>query len=320
MKGVTVERIPIKSRASWLDDRRLDVTASEVAALYKEHKYLSALQLAYNKLYGEPAVQKRDTAKRRGVILEPACAAAIEHDHGLPTRKVMHYLRGRSASVPTLRIGATLDYDLEADGSRLLDALDTAKVPHAWDHLDGLPVSISVECKSLDRDIFEQEWSAGPPKQHIYQALVQAALGGYDGALIAALIVNYAHDLRIYTVARNPALEAKIAAAVAAFWTDMDANVLPEAEPRDNHIMAKFTRPVPNSVIDLRGDPAWPILLEERETWKAKEAAAKYEADAIEVRLKEVMGDHTIARVEGWRVSWAADKNGRRSLRIDRAG
>lgn len=314
-----VTALPILSRAAWIEDRRQDITASEVAALFGRSKYCSALQVAHAKLYGEPD-QKRDGVLRRGHILEPACAAAVEHDHGLQLVKVRHYLRGRDPANACVKVGATLDYEHDGDGRDLLRALDKARVPHTWGELDGLPVRINFEHKAVDRDIFEDEWSDGPPAQFIYQALMQSMLGGYDGAIIAALVVNYAHDLHLYTVPRDEALEAKMLAAVAAFWDDLDQGVLPAAEARDNSTIAKATRPRTGdtSVVDLRGDPTWEILLEDRERLKAKAKAVDYELDAVEVRLKEAMGDCVIALIDGWSVSWKPNTKGVRSLKIDR--
>ena len=53
MSRLVVTHLPASPRAPWLEARRADVTASEVAALYGRHKYLTRLQLAYNKIYGE---------------------------------------------------------------------------------------------------------------------------------------------------------------------------------------------------------------------------------------------------------------------------
>lgn len=127
---------------------------------------------------------------------------------------------GHDTDDQRVRVGATLDYDFEMDGARLLDALHRGGIANQWDDLDGLPVRMAVECKSIDRDIFETEWADGPPAQHIYQAMTQAMLGGYDGALIAGLVVNYNHDLHMYAVPRDEKLERKILADIGDFWGD----------------------------------------------------------------------------------------------------
>ncbi len=96
--NLVVTTLPIRDRASWLEDRRLEVTASEIGALRGKHKQTTPLQLAYNKLYGEPDQKRDGGVLRRGHILEPACAAAVEHDHGIALAKIRHYLRGRDAN------------------------------------------------------------------------------------------------------------------------------------------------------------------------------------------------------------------------------
>lgn len=313
-----VQSFPIVTREAWLDLRRPDVTASEIGALYGQHKHLTRLQLAYNKLYGEPDKTRDRGVLRRGHILEPACAAAIEHDHKIRVHKTRYYLRGWDPENPFIRTGASLDYEHEGDGTEFLQALDKAKIPHDLGGMHGLPIRVAVECKSVDRDVFESEWSDGPPAQHIYQALWQASLGGHDCAIIAGLVCNYDHDLHLYVVPRNPELEAKILADITEFIHSLEDGQMPEAEARDNATIAKMTKPVDGAVVDLRGDPAWEFLLEERERCKAKMRAVEYEIDALEVRLKEAMGDHTVALVDGWTVTWKPNSRGVRSLKIDR--
>lgn len=313
-----VQSIPVTARAPWLEARRTRINASEVGTLYGKGKQTTRLQLAYAKLYGEPDKRRDAGVLRRGILLEPACAMAVEHDHGIALSKVRHYLAGHDTDDQRVRVGATLDYDFEMDGARLLDALHRGRIANQWDDLDGLPVRMAVECKSIDRDIFETEWADGPPAQHIYQAMTQAMLGGYDGALIAGLVVNYNHDLYLYAVPRDEKLERKILADIGDFWGDLDAGVMPAAEPRDNSTIARHTKPKPGSLLDLRGDPSWELLMEDREGLKARVKGLEYEIDAIEVRIKEAMGDHTIALVDGWKVTWNANTKGVRSLRVER--
>jgi putative phage-type endonuclease len=61
-------------RAEWLDVRRPFIGASDVAALFGEHPFISAAELALEKLFGGSWVEE-STAMRRGRHLEEAVAS-----------------------------------------------------------------------------------------------------------------------------------------------------------------------------------------------------------------------------------------------------
>jgi putative phage-type endonuclease len=69
------------TREEWLEVRRPFVGASDVAALFGEHPFVSAAELAVGKLGGHPD-QEENPAMRRGRFLEEAVASwwAAEHD------------------------------------------------------------------------------------------------------------------------------------------------------------------------------------------------------------------------------------------------
>lgn len=68
---MTILRIPIASEAQWLDLRRQNVGASEIAALLGSHPYLSAYGLAGDKSGRIPKQYHDSAAMERGRELEP---------------------------------------------------------------------------------------------------------------------------------------------------------------------------------------------------------------------------------------------------------
>lgn len=319
-----------------------DVTASDVGALFGSHKYRTLRQLATAKAAtGVPDDSKLSSVLRRGRIMEPAIAAALEHDLGLAVQPVSHYLRLRDDAEPLLRIGATKDYQVFETAERLAEILGDA-MPRAWaEHFGGLPLSLAVELKSVDYGVFESEWSSGPPLYHYAQAATQAFLGGDDGALIAVLTGKFL-DLHVYPVVRSERFEGELCRRVVDFWRRFEAgdeqpvqagdpakSVFPESRPGAVVDLAALTEDpeldaavsgaeeAALSVVDAakslrRPLASWADRLAMRAALKDAEKTSKAASAVLDEGLKMAIGEAERARVPGWKVAWKSGKNGRR--------
>lgn len=106
--------IPITSRAEWLELRRQDVTASDIAAVCGVHPERSALQVYLEKVHAPLGADNDNKLMRRGRWLEPAVIAAVRDQHpDLDARAEGFYLRS-----PSLRIGATPDASVQSGKGR----------------------------------------------------------------------------------------------------------------------------------------------------------------------------------------------------------
>lgn len=320
MLGWTVNRLPKGSRMDWLALRREDLTASEAGALFGTHKYTTARKLMYDKAYGETE-DRSDSEKRRGQIMEPAVAEAITIDTSLRPRRCDHYLRARAGD-PLVRMGATLDYDVRTDAAVLLADPKTRAGALAAGWTEG-ELYLTVECKSVDMGVFEREWANGPPPYHLIQVAQQSLLAGADGGIIACLVENRAKDLFLYPVPRHPAFEAKLVAEAREFWRMFESGEEPPVVALDNQFMATYFPADPAAgeaaqVVNLSEGAEWFELVEEREGLKMGIDRAKHRIDELEARLKDRMREATRAILPGWSITWNADKNGKRSLRIER--
>lgn len=323
LTGWTVERLPKGSRQDWLALRRDDITASDAGALFGVHKYTTPRRLQHEKAYGE-IEQRQNADQRRGKIMEPAVAEAIAIDTPLCPRRCDYYLRAR-ADDRLVRLGATMDYDLRADAEALLSCPMTraGAIAAGWGEHTG-ELYLSVECKSVDMGVFEREWASGPPAYHLVQVAQQAMLAGADGGLIACLIENRAKDLFLYPVPRRPAFEARLVAEAREFWRMYEAGEEPPVVALDNGFMASYF-PAPElapgeegQVVNLTAEPGWRELAEEHERLKLQKKAIDKQVDGIEARFKDAMRTGVRAILPGWSVTWTADKNGKRTFRIER--
>lgn len=270
---MTIERIPIESRGQWLDLRRRDVTASEVAALFDAHPYKTRLQMYLDKTRQDG--QRGDNpAMRRGRIMESAVAAAVgEAEPTWTLIKATDYFRDSG-----LRLGATPDYFATHQK----------------------PIGV-LECKTMAPEEFER-WGDAPPFAYTLQTLAQMMTTGAQWGCIAVLVMNRALDLHMFPVPRHAAAEAKIADAVRAFWASVERGEQPPPTmPADRATLAQMFKKDNGLEIDLTSDNELPGLLAERATLKA---ATKRLAE-IDDAIKAKVGEAKTALASGWRITFS---------------
>lgn len=286
MSAMTVERIPIVDRDSWLAMRRQDVTASTVAALFGElHPYQTIASLHAEKSGLDlPGPDPESSVIRRGNALETVVAAEVGKQR--PEWRIVknnEYLRD-----PHARLGATPDFWIEGDprGRGIL------------------------ECKTVGHSQFKKKWLVGetptPPLWIILQTLTGAMLGDAAFAAIGVLIVgDYVFDAHVIEISRHAATEHKIRIATKYFWEALEAGQMPELDyERDaDFVRLMYPHTAEGKVADLRGDNRIIELLENRELQASIEKEAKTRRAEAETELRSKIGNAEIAMVDGWRVS-----------------
>ena len=135
---MTVERIPIADRPSWLAMRSRDLTASDIGAVAGLDKHKSAFRVYAEKSGLIPGAADNNIM-RRGRWLEAAVVEALKDER--PTWKLQRagvYLRD-----PELRLGATPD----------AVAIDPER-----------PGIGMVQIKVVSKPAYESGWGDGPPR------------------------------------------------------------------------------------------------------------------------------------------------------------
>lgn len=344
---LTISPISIASRELWLQMRQEDFTASDAGALFGVHKYRTLRQIAVEKT-GGVRQERKSPVFRRGHILEPAIAAALAYDHGLHCEASKLYLRARDPQNRHVRIGATKDYHLTVLADDLERVLGES-FPKSWSRWVGdLPMALSVEMKSVDYQVFADEWVDGPPHYHIAQAATQAMVAGDDGALIVALVIGRSLDLHIYPVERVPSFEAAVVSRVAEFWRRLEDNepqavdardaasaVWPVADPGVTaaldgvavgdadldaaRLVAAQDVAAAHALLAGEAIDTWQRRLELREAAKVLSKSAAGLAEATEEALRRAIGEAESAKLAGWRVTWKNTAKGSRQLLVKRA-
>jgi predicted phage-related endonuclease len=290
------ETRPITNRAEWLAWRQADVTASDVAAVLGLHPDRTIAKVWANKvgLIGEDPPSEFCEYR---LSLE---AAALDW-LGLkrPDWRISrpnNYLRD-----PDLRLGATPD------------ALASNE------HGLGL-----IEVKSVVRYVFERDWKqfgvgddgvidAEAPIYHQLQALAGAMLARTSWLAVVALILDNAGtgSLAIAPVQRNAEAEDRIRDGVARFWAMTDAGKQPPFDyGLDAEVIAALfpKARIAEPPLDLSADNRLPELLTERQALKAELRTREHRCEGIDAEIKAKLGDHELATLPGWRISWKTQK------------
>jgi len=337
-----VQKIASDDRAAWLEERGKDFTASHAGALFGVHTYQTLRSIALEKVTGAKVDKGSPALYRRGHVMEPAVAKAMEIDHGLKVEWASDYLRGRIEGRPNMRVGATKDYHLRCTPEELARACD---LPEQW---KGLPsLSLAVECKSVDYKVFQDRWSKGPPLEHVAQVGMQAWLAGDDGGLVAALVMSFGLELVVYAVPRSEVFEVELARRVEEFWSRVEAGdpqphdvrdgakaLFPDADPaqtadlsgdvRASDDLAAAAQRLREAAADLAGWlpeealTSWAGRLGLREAGGAVAKAAAAVSEVVEEDLRLAVGEAEAAAVPGWKVTWKNRKDGPRVLLVRR--
>jgi predicted phage-related endonuclease len=278
-----IERREITSRDQWLEWRRQDVTASVVGALFNAHPYVTALRVFVEKR-GVEFENSDNKAMRRGRWLEPAVGKAVEELR--PEWKLIPanvYLRD-----PDLRLGATPDFFIEGDPRGLG----------------------TLQAKTVAPSVYHREWHDGEevPLWITLQSATETMLSEATFGVVAALLVD-AHnmDVSIHELPRHQSAEQKIIAAVKEFWQRVAEGREPEPDyGRDADVVRMlYPKETKGRELDVNGDNALPMLLDERVTLQSQIKACESRVDEIDTELKFKMGDaEIITGLPGWRVTF----------------
>jgi predicted phage-related endonuclease len=291
---MTIERIPIDDRASWLELRKRDITASDVPIVCGEGLYGSTAQLFAEKKGLRPPQMDNDVL-RRGRWIEPSIFEALAETYPQwKTFRAKIYLRD-----PALRLGCT------PDGFAL-----------APDH-EGRGV---VQAKSVAGRVFRERWllnsddtieegAIKPPNAYLLQTLTEMLLSQTMWGVIAVLVMKgeFGVVLRVYFVERNAAAEAVILERVDAFWRDhLDINVMPEFQPQKDEELIKALYPHDDGTeIDLTTDNRAARLVTDLIECQAAKKRLEDSIDEMKTELQAKLGEHTYGLLnDGRYLSW----------------
>jgi hypothetical protein len=275
-----IERWTITDRDEWLARRKPNINGSEIGALFGCNPYQTAFSLHVAKAGLAELSPPDSDVLQRGLILEPAGAAAAQQDHPeWKIEKATDYVWS-----PRWRLGCTPDY-----------------IIHCPQKGRGV-----LQVKTSDRRKFDEEWQDGPPSWIVLQTLQEMMLEEVSHGAIVVLILEFPFKVRwqVYPFERHPAAENRLKARAELFWADVHAGRQPSPDyGRDDEVI-KALFPRDNGVtIDLTGDNRMPALLDEFEKLTAMGAHAEKQLKAVKAEIAAKLGDAAAATLPGWQVT-----------------
>lgn len=277
------QAIKVTDRAAWLELRGVDVTASVIGALFREHDFMTAFRL-YQLKTGIVIEDPEESAPmQRGRLLEPVAVQllremrpdwTVDHNSGPGS----YYFRD-----PAARMGATPDI-LVLDPER------------------GLGV---VQTKSVEPSIFRRKWKVDdwhvePPLWIALQALVEMELTGARWAAVAPLVVSFGVDMPVIDIPATPGLMATVREKIAEFWQMVADGVEPTPEyGKDAAVIAALYGEDDGGTVDLSGWNEGPGLAAEDKTLAAEIKERTKRRGEIKAEFLHRIGDAALATFNG---------------------
>ena len=205
--------IPITDEQSWLENRLLDVTSTEVSALYDLSPYQTEFELYHQKK--EKLVVRLDDNERMlwGRNLESAIAHGAADTMGWEIYKFDDYL-----SNPETRMGSSFDYKITK--SNKFDQPD-----------EGVGI---LEIKNVDGIAYRKNWkddgngNIEAPEHIELQIQHQMEVSGINWCALVALVGG--NTQKIIFRKRDRAIGEDLTKKVGEFWTKVKAGTPPSID------------------------------------------------------------------------------------------
>lgn len=287
-KAGMIARYQITDRAEWLRWRQQDVTASDVAALFGDFHPWRSIRGLYEEKRGDVRDDIDHAVLRRGRIYEKVAIDLIrEVRPDWLIEKSTSYIRD-----PDHRIGATPDCIVVCPER-------------------GRGV---LQIKTVAPGVAVEKWKEDlPPPYIVLQTATEMMLEDVAWGCVGALIIDpfRVPPPLIVDIPRHKAAEAKIVAAVDAFWKMVEEGHEPPLDyARDGDLVAAmYAVENPDKVLDLQRDNRVAELLDEREGLASALKTASDRKGEIDTELKAKIGEAAVALCPGGRkLTWKTRK------------
>lgn len=200
---------PITDKEAWLAQRVLDVTSTEVSALYGLSPYMSEFELFHQKRDKEVVRIEENERMTWGKRLEDAIALGAAETMGWEVEKMDVYIRD-----PQARMGSSFDY-------KILKA-------------SGRPGVGIMEIKNVDGIQYHRHWlddgqgNIEAPEHIEMQIQHQMEVANIDWCCLVALVGG--NTQKIIYRERNRQIGEDIRDRVTKFWSQVDSNSAPSPD------------------------------------------------------------------------------------------
>ena len=203
---MTAVSYPITDKQSWLENRLLDVTSTEVSALFNLNPYKSEFELYHEKK--DKVVVNIDDNERMmwGRHLEDSIALGFAEKYKMKVEQFDVYMRD-----PETRMGSSFDYKIVSEEEPMI-----------------------LEIKNVDGLAYRKNWiehdeyNIEPPEHIALQLQHQLEITGYNVGYIVALVGG--NTMKVVRSERDPRIGKLLKGKVENFWERIKLGVPPDVD------------------------------------------------------------------------------------------
>ena len=203
---MTTKSYPITDKQSWLENRLLDVTSTEVSALFNLNPYMTEFELFHQKK--EKVVINIDDNERMmwGRRLEDSIALEFAERNKMSVEPFDVYMRN-----PDTRMGSPFDYKITSEKEPMI-----------------------LEIKNVDALSYRKNWiehdeyTIEPPEHIGLQLQHQLEITGYNVGYIVALVGG--NTMKVVRSERDPRIGKLLRGKVENFWQRIKLGVPPDID------------------------------------------------------------------------------------------
>ena len=203
---MTAVSYPITDKQSWLENRLLDVTSTEVSALFNLNPYQTEFELYHQKK--DKVVVNIDDNERMmwGRHLEDSIALGFAEKYKMKVEQFDVYMRD-----PETRMGSSFDYKIVSEEEPMI-----------------------LEIKNVDGLAYRKNWiehdeyNIEPPEHIALQLQHQLEITGYNVGYIVALVGG--NTMKVVRSERDPRIGKLLRGKVENFWERIKLGVPPDVD------------------------------------------------------------------------------------------
>ena len=259
---MTTKSYPITDKQSWLENRLLDVTSTEVSALFNLNPYQTEFELYHQKK--DKVVVNIDDNERMawGRRLEDSIALEFADRNKFKVEQFDVYMRN-----PETRMGSSFDYKIVSEKEPMI-----------------------LEIKNVDALAYRKNWiehdeyNIEPPEHIALQLQHQLEITGYNVGYIVALVGG--NTMKVVKSKRDPEIGKLLTQKVKNFWEKIQTNTEPNPDYTKDaqYIMKNLCNQADASTI-LNADPEMDQLIADYIAVNAEYKSLNTTRDAIKAQI-----------------------------------
>ena len=261
---MTTKSYPITDKQSWLENRLLDVTSTEVSALFNLNPYMTEFELYHQKR--EKIVINIDDNERMawGRRLEDSIAREFAARNKFKVESFDVYMRN-----PETRMGSSFDYKITSEKEPMI-----------------------LEIKNVDAMQYRSKWiehdeqTIEPPEHIGLQLQHQLEITGYNVGYIVALVGG--NTMKVVRSERDPRIGKLLRGKVENFWERIKLGVPPDVDyTRDAQYIMKNLCNQADAGVTLEADEEMDRLVDDYYAINKEYVSLGKTKDSIKAQILE---------------------------------